>query len=88
MTAKPWSRSLGARASASRALVCAALADGASTVHHLPDGDDTTAMLTALERPSVLPIHRSGATATLTPRRGHHSLVRREILADHSGQRG
>lgn len=62
----------GSKSIANRALVCAALADGASTVHHLPDGDDTTAMLTALEALGVQ-IHRSGATATLTPRRGHHT---------------
>ena len=39
----------GSKSIANRALVCAALADGASTFHNLPDGDDTEAMLACLE---------------------------------------
>ena len=39
----------GSKSIANRALICAALADGESTLHNLPDGDDTEAMLTCLE---------------------------------------
>jgi 3-phosphoshikimate 1-carboxyvinyltransferase len=39
----------GSKSIANRALVCAALADGASTLRNLPDGDDTEAMLTCLQ---------------------------------------
>lgn len=38
----------GSKSIANRALVCAALADGTSTLHNVPDGDDTEAMLTCL----------------------------------------
>lgn len=38
----------GSKSIANRALVCAALAEGASTLTNLPDGDDTTAMLECL----------------------------------------
>lgn len=38
----------GSKSIANRALVCAALADGASTFSNLPHGDDTEAMLTCL----------------------------------------
>lgn len=43
----------GSKSIANRALVCAALAEGTSTLTNLPDGDDTTSMLTALERLGV-----------------------------------
>jgi 3-phosphoshikimate 1-carboxyvinyltransferase len=39
----------GSKSVANRALICAALADGTSTVTNVPDGDDTEAMLTCLE---------------------------------------
>jgi 3-phosphoshikimate 1-carboxyvinyltransferase len=38
----------GSKSIANRALVCAALADGVSTLTNLPDGDDTDAMLSCL----------------------------------------
>jgi 3-phosphoshikimate 1-carboxyvinyltransferase len=38
----------GSKSLANRALVCAALADGTSVLHNVPDGDDTTAMLECL----------------------------------------
>lgn len=38
----------GSKSIANRALVCASLADGTSTLTNLPDGDDTTALLTAM----------------------------------------
>jgi 3-phosphoshikimate 1-carboxyvinyltransferase len=38
----------GSKSIANRALVCAALADGVSELDHVPDGDDTVAMLSAL----------------------------------------
>jgi 3-phosphoshikimate 1-carboxyvinyltransferase len=40
----------GSKSVANRALVCAALADGTSTLRGLPDGDDTAAMLDCLQR--------------------------------------
>lgn len=39
----------GSKSIANRALICAALADGPSTFHNLPGGDDTEAMLTCLD---------------------------------------
>ena len=38
----------GSKSIANRALICAALAEGTSTLRMVPDGDDTAAMLTAL----------------------------------------
>jgi 3-phosphoshikimate 1-carboxyvinyltransferase len=38
----------GSKSVANRALVCAALADGVSTLHNVPDGDDCVAMVDAL----------------------------------------
>ena len=38
----------GSKSLANRALVCAALADGTSVLHNVPDGDDTTAMVACL----------------------------------------
>ncbi|MCC6830631.1 MAG: 3-phosphoshikimate 1-carboxyvinyltransferase [Thermoleophilia bacterium] len=38
----------GSKSIANRALVCAALADGTSTLDNVPDGDDTVAMLACL----------------------------------------
>lgn len=40
----------GSKSIANRALVCAALADGVTTLERLPDGDDTTAMVDCLAR--------------------------------------
>ena len=40
----------GSKSIANRALICAALADGETVLHHVPDGDDTAAMLDCLER--------------------------------------
>ena len=39
----------GSKSIANRALICAALADGSSTLANLPDGDDTEAMLACLQ---------------------------------------
>lgn len=38
----------GSKSIANRALVCAGLADGLTTIHNVPDGDDTEAMIAAL----------------------------------------
>ena len=38
----------GSKSVANRALICAALADGESDIHNLPDGDDTSAMIAGL----------------------------------------
>lgn len=40
----------GSKSIANRALVCAALADGTSSLERLPDGDDTVAMIECLDR--------------------------------------
>jgi 3-phosphoshikimate 1-carboxyvinyltransferase len=63
----------GSKSIANRALVCAALADGTSTLGNLPDGDDTQAMLTCLEtlgigitRTSVASEVASTAITTIT----------------------
>lgn len=65
----------GSKSIANRALVCAALADGPSTLTNLPDGDDTTAMVDCLAVLGV-PTEGSppditvGATGRLTPEPG------------------
>jgi 3-phosphoshikimate 1-carboxyvinyltransferase len=52
----------GSKSIANRALVCAALAEGTSTLRNLPDGDDTQAMLACLETLGI-GIARPGATS-------------------------
>lgn len=53
----------GSKSIANRALICAALADGMSTFHNLPDGDDTQAMLTCLEVLGIsIGVGRDGST--------------------------
>jgi 3-phosphoshikimate 1-carboxyvinyltransferase len=54
----------GSKSVANRALICAALADGVSTLHNLPDGDDTEAMLDCLARLGV-EADRSGTSPVL-----------------------
>jgi len=39
----------GSKSIANRALICAALADGESTLRNVPDGDDTQSMITCLQ---------------------------------------
>ena len=63
----------GSKSIANRALVCAALAEGTSTLGNLPDGDDTRAMLTCLEtlgigiaRTAVTPGLTGAAVTTIT----------------------
>lgn len=53
----------GSKSIANRVLVCAALADGASSLSNLPDGDDTTAMLACLE---ALGVSCRGAAPAVT----------------------
>jgi 3-phosphoshikimate 1-carboxyvinyltransferase len=53
----------GSKSIANRALVCAALADGDTTLRDVPDGDDTAAMIAALSR---LEIEVGSAGTTLT----------------------
>lgn len=56
----------GSKSIANRALVCAALADGTSTLRGVAPGDDTVAMLDCLERLGVrIGISDDGATATV-----------------------
>jgi 3-phosphoshikimate 1-carboxyvinyltransferase len=50
----------GSKSIANRALICAALADGTSTLTNLPDGDDTEAMLSCLEVLGIDIAGRSG----------------------------
>ena len=53
----------GSKSLANRALVCAALADGTSALHNVPDGDDTTAMLACLR---VLGVAVAGTAPDIT----------------------
>ena len=55
----------GSKSVANRALVCAALADGTSTLRDVPDGDDSEAMLDCL-RSLGLEAERDGDTVTVT----------------------
>ena len=55
----------GSKSVANRALVCAALSSGASTLNNLPSGDDTEAMLTALGELG-LTVERAGSTAKIS----------------------
>jgi prephenate dehydrogenase len=60
----------GSKSIANRALICAALADGSSTLTNLPDGDDTEAMLSCLQC--------SGSTSPVDRRWGADHDSRRE----------
>lgn len=52
----------GSKSIANRALICAALARGASTVKGMPDGDDTQAMLQSLQvLGATISLEKSGA---------------------------
>lgn len=56
----------GSKSVANRALVCAALADGASTVTGVPEGDDVSALLESLVRLGAdVRIERTGSTSTV-----------------------
>ena len=55
----------GSKSIANRALVCAALAEGTSTLDNMPDGDDTQAMLRCL-RELGLDAELAGDRATIT----------------------
>jgi len=52
----------GSKSIANRALICAALARGSSTINGLPDGDDTQAMLQSLKMLGAV-INQDGTTA-------------------------
>jgi 3-phosphoshikimate 1-carboxyvinyltransferase len=54
----------GSKSIANRALVCAALADGESTLRNLPDGDDTAAMLECLALLGIGVLRDSTSAAT------------------------
>ena len=54
----------GSKSIANRALICAALSEGLSTLKNLPDGDDTSAMLTGL-RALGIKVTRSGDIVTV-----------------------
>jgi 3-phosphoshikimate 1-carboxyvinyltransferase len=60
----------GSKSIANRALVCAALASGRSTLANLPDGDDTIAMIDALRRLGI-GVEVAGPAATVEGGRGH-----------------
>jgi len=67
----------GSKSVANRALVCALLADGQSTLTGLPDGDDVTAMLEALR--SLGRVNGSGADVVVTGGSGHGPLLPRSV---------
>jgi len=52
----------GSKSVANRALVCAALANGVSDLHNLPDGDDTSAMIAGLNNLGI-DVTQSGSRA-------------------------
>lgn len=58
----------GSKSIANRALVCAMLADGASTIRGLPDGDDTEVVLNVLREMSVLTTSDTGCVIQGNPR--------------------
>lgn len=62
----------GSKSIANRALICAALSDGRSTLQNLPDGDDTNAMLSGLSAIGV-EVVRSGSTAAVVRNRALQS---------------
>ncbi len=55
----------GSKSIANRALICAALSEGRSTLKNLPEGDDTSAMLSGLHALDI-EVTRSGSTATVS----------------------
>ncbi|MEP7047271.1 MAG: 3-phosphoshikimate 1-carboxyvinyltransferase [Ilumatobacteraceae bacterium] len=54
----------GSKSIANRALICAALATGASTLANVPGGDDTQAMLTCLRRLGIA-VRTAGASVSI-----------------------
>ncbi|CAB4788902.1 unannotated protein [freshwater metagenome] len=60
----------GSKSIANRALICAALADGTTTLSNLASGDDTVAMIDCL-RALHIEIKVDGTTATITGSAGH-----------------
>lgn len=56
----------GSKSIANRALVCAALAEGRSVLHDVPDGDDSAAMLEGLARLGISVGEHPGAVGSLT----------------------
>ena len=60
----------GSKSITNRSLVCAALADGMSTLSNLASGDDTAAMIDCL-RALHIEIKVDGTTATITGSAGH-----------------
>jgi 3-phosphoshikimate 1-carboxyvinyltransferase len=58
----------GSKSIANRVLVCAMLADGVSSIHGLPDGDDTEVVLQVLREMSVLRTSDTGYEIQGNPR--------------------
>ena len=76
----------GSKSIANRALVCAALADGVSTLGNVPQGDDTAAMLDCLpllgagiavhdDDPSTISVHGTGGALRPGPMTLHTRLA-------------
>ena len=74
-------RGPGSKSIANRALICAALSEGRSTLKNLPEGDDTSAMLSGLHALGI-EMTRSGSTATLSR---NTALQSRAIHAELAG---
>jgi 3-phosphoshikimate 1-carboxyvinyltransferase len=60
----------GSKSIANRAIACAAMATGRSRLTHVPDGDDTVAMVAGLRALGV-PIEADGPAVFVTGRGGH-----------------
>ena len=70
----------GSKSIANRALICAALSEGRSTLKNLPEGDDTSAMLSGLHALGI-EVTRSGSTATVSRNTALQSRVIHAELA-------
>ncbi len=66
----------GSKSIANRALVCAALADGTSTLRRVPGGDDTAAMVAGLAALGVVARSADGAVSVTGPMAGCGAPVR------------
>ena len=69
----------GSKSIANRALICAALSDGRSTLQNLPDGDDTIAMLSGLSALGVEVVLSGSSAAVVRTRALQSGTIHAEL---------
>jgi len=69
----------GSKSIANRALICAALSEGRSTLQNLPDGDDTSAMLSGLSALGVEVVLSGSSAAVVRTRSLQSGTIHAEL---------